>query len=92
MNPFVNLIITILSLYSWVLISQILLFWLIYFRIVNPAQPLVSKVFSVLNQLTEPVLRRIRAVLPPVNGIDLSPIALFLALYFLQDFLVYYFA
>ena len=90
MNPFVNLIVTLLGLYSWVLMAQIVLFWLIYFKIVNPYQPAIAKIYQVLTRLTEPVLERIRKVVPPINGVDLSAIILFVGLYFLQNLLIYY--
>ena len=90
MNPFVNLIVTLLGLYKLVLFVQIALFWLIYFKVVNPYQPVISKFYKLLTQLTEPVLARIRKVIPPINGVDLSAIILFVGIYFLQDLLVYY--
>ena len=92
MNPFVNLIVTLIQLYSYALFAQIILFWLIYFKIVNPYQPVVMKIYSFLNKLIEPALSRIRKLLPPVNGVDLSAIALFVGLYFVQNLLVYYLA
>lgn len=90
MNPFVNLIVTLIQLYSYALFAQIILFWLIYFKIVNPYQPFVAKVYTFLNKLIEPALSRIRKLLPPMNGIDLSAIALFVGLYFVQNLIVYY--
>lgn len=90
MNPFVHLIVTLLGLYSWVLMAQIIMFWLIYFKIINPYQPAIAKIYEVLTRLTAPVLSRIRRFLPPLNGVDLSPIALFVLLYFLQDLIIYY--
>lgn len=92
MNPFVNLIVTLIQLYSYALFAQIILFWLIYFKVVNPYQPFVAKVYTFLNKLIEPALSRIRKFLPPINGIDLSAIALFVGLYFVQNLLVYYLA
>lgn len=90
MNPFVNLIVTLIQLYSYALFAQIILFWLIYFKIVNPYQPFVAKVYTFLNKIIEPALSRIRKFLPPMNGVDLSAIALFVGLYFVQNLLVYY--
>lgn len=90
MNPFVNLIVTLLGLYKLVLFVQIALFWLIYFKVVNPYQPIIAKIYNLLTRLTEPVLERIRKVIPPINGVDISAIILFVAIYFLQDTLVYY--
>ena len=38
-------------------------------------------------QVTEPVLSRIRKLIPPMGGLDLSPVLLILAIVFLQSFL-----
>jgi YggT family protein len=59
--------------------------WLIHFSIINQYQPLVQKIFKTLKQLIEPVLSRIRSILPSMNGLDLSPIVLFLLIYFIKD-------
>ena len=92
MNPFVNLILTLIQLYSYALFAQIILFWLIYFKIVNPYQPIVAKVYAFLSKLIDPALSRIRRFIPPINGVDLSAIILFIGLYFLQNLIVYYLA
>lgn len=89
-NPFIDLISTIIGLYNWVLIVWILLGWLINFNIVNPYQPFVRKVMEILSRLTEPVLRHIRRFIPPIAGIDFSPIILFLALGFIKGALYTY--
>jgi YggT family protein len=34
--------------------------------------------------LTEPVFRQIRRVIPPIGGLDLSPIVVFVIIWFLQ--------
>jgi YggT family protein len=85
--PFINLLMRIISLYEWVVIASLVLHWLIYFKIVNPYQPFVRKLNEFLNRLTEPVLRRLRKILPQIPMLDISPIVLFLLLYFLQDLL-----
>jgi len=41
-----------------------------------------------LYQITEPVLWRVRRFLPPLGGLDLSPLIVILAIVFLQQFLV----
>jgi YggT family protein len=47
----------------------------------------VATLWRVINQLTEPVLRPIRRILPPMGGLDLSPIVVFVILFFLQSFI-----
>lgn len=89
-NPLIDLIGTVISLYNWVLIAWIILSWLIAFNIINRYQPFVSRVMDVLSRLTEPVLGYIRRYIPLVAGIDLSPIILFLALGFLKSVLYTY--
>jgi YggT family protein len=86
--PFINLLIRIIVLYEWVVIIGIAMHWLIYFKIINPYQPAVRKINEFLNRLTEPVLRRIRKILPAVPVVDISPIVLFLLLFFVEDLLV----
>jgi YggT family protein len=90
-NPFVNLLGMILSLYEWALIIYIVLGWLIYFGVVNRSQVFVAKVYEVLYRLLEPVMQYIRKVIPPISGIDLSAIVLFIAITFFKDILYTYF-
>ncbi|KKN89003.1 hypothetical protein LCGC14_0241960 [marine sediment metagenome] len=79
-----------LNLYWWVVIASAILSWLYAFNIVNPGNPFVDSVGRFLWQLTEPVYRRIRKVLPDLGGIDLSPLVVLFAIMFLQYLLVYY--
>ncbi len=69
-----------LSLYMWIIIIRALLSW------VNPDpyNPIVRFLYGI----TEPVLGRIRRFLPPLGGIDLSPLVAILAIVFLKQFLV----
>lgn len=77
----------ILQLYSWVLVAMIIMSWLFAFNIVNSSNQFVASLWRVLNALTEPVLRPIRNMLPNMGGIDLSPIVVFIIIYFLQSFI-----
>ena len=70
-----------LELYMWVIIIRALLSW------VNPDP--YNPVVRFLNSITEPVLYRVRKAVPMHGmGLDLSPILVILAIYFLQIFLV----
>jgi len=70
-------VITFLQIYSVLLIIRILLSWFPNLDWYNPP-------FSVLSQLTDPYLNLFRSIIPPLGGIDLSPILAILLLRFLQ--------
>ncbi len=90
-NPFINLVNSIISIYTTIFILWIIVGWLIRFQIINPYQQFVKKVMSFCHQIFEPPLQQIRKFLPPVAGIDLSPLVLFLLLNFIKEFLFTYF-
>ena len=84
MNPFLWLIDTIITLYIWILIASAILSWLVAFNVVNQRNPIVANIGEFLYRITEPALRPIRAFLPNLGGIDISPVILILLLLFLQ--------
>jgi YggT family protein len=81
----VNLLLTIIDLYWWIVIAMAVMSWLIAFDVVNSRSRAVYSIWSALNALTEPVLRPIRGVLPTFGGLDISPVILLLLLSFLKD-------
>ena len=85
-----NTILLVLRLYWYVVLAMIILSWLISFNVVNTRNQFVDSVWRILNQLTEPVLRPIRRVLPNMSGLDLSPVVLFVILFFLEQIIVNY--
>lgn len=91
LNPFITLLAHIIDLYIICILAWTVLSMLIGFKIVNGYQPLVRKVMRVLDQLCEPVLRRIRSILPPIAGLDFSPLVLLLLLDFTRNALFTYF-
>lgn len=71
----------VLSIYMWVIIARAVVSWVSP----DPRNPIVS----ILYQLTEPVLWRIRRYLPLRGlGIDVSPIIVIFVIIFIRRFLV----
>lgn len=71
----------VLQIYSWIVIARVVISWVN----ADPYNPIVRAIYS----MTEPVLYRIRRALPVYGGgIDFSPIVVFIAIMFLQTFLV----
>jgi len=76
----VRLLELVLWAYVWILIARAVLSW------VNPDR--YNPIVRFLYRVTEPVLRPIRDRLPMFGGLDLSPMVVILAIYFLESFLV----
>jgi YggT family protein len=74
----------ILSLVWWVFLIMIIMSWLISFNVINTRNQFVASVWRALYQVTEPILRPIRRILPPMGGLDLSPVIVFVIIFFLQ--------
>jgi YggT family protein len=78
-----QLLLTLLSLYTWVIIIRALISWVSP----DPRNPIVQ----LLARLTEPVLRPLRRLLPhsATGGIDVSPILAILLIQLVRYTLIY---
>ena len=83
-NPIIALIEYLLDLYWWVVVLTVIVSWLVAFNVINVHNNFVRTALRVLLALTEPVFRPVRKVIPPVAGLDLSPIVVFVVIWFLQ--------
>jgi YggT family protein len=61
-----ELILVITQLYSFILLARVLMSWVQ----IDPHSPLARTLYD----LTEPVLAPVRNLLPPMAGLDFSPI------------------
>ena len=75
---------TIISLYTIAVVISVVLTWLVQFKVVNTSNQLIYMLGDFLYRITEPLLKRIRSVIPPIGGIDLSPLILLVVLWFIQ--------
>jgi YggT family protein len=70
------MLIRLLDIYSIILLIRVLMSW------VNPSP--FNPIVQIIYRLTEPVLGPVRRVLPAFGPIDLSPIVVFAAIWFLK--------
>ncbi|MEE9379973.1 MAG: YggT family protein [Hyphomonadaceae bacterium] len=85
MKAVLDIILIILQIGIWVVIAQAILSWLVAFNVVNTSNQFVATVWRSLHQITEPVLRPIRRILPSAGGMDFSPMVLILGIIFLRQ-------
>jgi len=74
----------VLEIYSWVIIAAAIMSWLVAFGVLNVRNQFIRTVVDLLYRLTEPVLRPIRRMLPNFGGVDISPVIILLAIFFLR--------
>ena len=79
----------VLSLVIFIMIAQVIVSWLLAFDILNMSNQFVATIANALWQLTNPLLAPIRRMLPNFGGLDISPIILFLAIYFIRLVILY---
>ena len=74
----------ILKLYSYVVIANVIISWLIAFNILNTQNRFVYSILELTYKLTEQFLTRIRRFLPNLGSLDISPIILLLLIWFVE--------
>ena len=74
----------IIKLYSYVVIANVVISWLIGFNILNTQNRFVYSILELTYKLTDPFLNRIRQFLPNLGALDISPIILLLLIWFIE--------
>lgn len=78
----------ILDILFFFMIVHIIMSWLINFNVLNPYQPIVRSIWEGLNRLLEPIYNPIRRVLPNTHPLDLAPLAVFVIVISLRDYIL----
>jgi YggT family protein len=83
--PFINVILILLNLVWWLVVISVVASWLVAFGVINTRNMTVYRILDMLNRVTEPVFRPIRRLIPPMGGLDLSPLVVLLVIYLIQS-------
>ncbi|RCL02018.1 MAG: YggT family protein [Candidatus Tokpelaia sp. JSC189] len=76
-----------LQIYTFILIGNAVFSWLYAFDVINQNNQVIRMIGTLLYQATEPVLGPVRRILPNLGAIDISPVIVFLVIYFIQIFI-----
>ena len=82
----------ILKLYSYVVIANVIVSWLIAFNILNTQNRFVFSILDTTSKMTDPALNKIRRFIPTFGSVDISPVILILFLMFLRNIIFEIFA
>ena len=74
----------ILKIYSYVVIVNVIISWLVAFNVLNTQNRLVYSFLELTYRLTDPILNKIRRFLPNLGTLDISPIILLLLIWFIE--------
>ena len=74
----------ILKIYSYVVIANVIISWLIAFNVLNTHNRFVYSILELTYRLTDPILNKIRKFLPNLGSLDISPIILLLLIWFIE--------
>lgn len=92
LNPFVWLVLQLINIYTWIVIAAVVMSWLVAFGVINVYNHFARSVVQLLEALTEPVFRQARRIIPPIGGLDISPLIVLIGLQFLSYLIAYYLA
>ncbi len=79
---------SLLSLMLLVIIVNAILSWLIAFDVINTRNRFVGQLAYTLDRIVGPILAPIRAVIPPLGGLDITPIIAWLIITGMQRYLL----
>ena len=90
MRAILDVVLMALQFYTYLVIANVVMSLLFQFKVIDWSNQIVRQIWSAVAALTEPVLQRIRAMLPAMGGLDLSPLVLLFGIYFVQNVIVRY--
>lgn len=76
----------ILGLLIWAIIINAVISWLVAFDVINLRNRIVYSIAHFLDAVTRPVLRPFQRFIPPLGGVDVTPI---LAMLVIQGVRIY---
>ena len=80
---FVGNLLFVINIYYYAIIGSIIMSFIMMFS----GNPRPHPMLNLIGQLTEPVMGPIRSIIPPMGGLDFSPIVIFLGIQLLQKFI-----
>lgn len=83
-----EILLLLLNICFWIIIVQVVLSWLITFEVINIRNPQAANFVRLVDRITAPVYKPLRKLIPPIAGIDITPIILIFGIYLLKSLVV----
>jgi len=76
------------DIYIGIIIVQIAVGWLVIFDVINVNNAQAQNLITLLKRATDPVYKPLRKYIPPIGGIDITPIIVILGLSLLRSMIL----
>lgn len=84
--PLLNILSILIDIYFKVVAVDIILYWMLHYKLMSVHNKYAEKFMQILKSLTEPVYKLIRQKVPPISGYDVAPYVLLVAIIFVYQF------
>lgn len=81
----------VLWLYSLVIIIEVILNWMVILGVANIKNRKAQNLVDWLKRLTHPAYSKVRPYIPPIAGMDLTPLVVLVGIWMLQWVIAYTF-
>lgn len=78
----------IIGLMIFAIIAAAVLSWLVAFNVINIRHPIARQVVSFLEAVTRPILWPFQRIIPPLGGVDITPIIAIIVLQGISGYLL----
>jgi len=75
----------LIQLYIFVIVLHIAVSWLIIFKVIDVDNPQARNLVNLLQRVTDPVMKPVQKYIPPIGGIDLTPVVVIIGLQILSS-------
>lgn len=88
MHFLLELLSVAINIYVLIIIIQVAMSWLIAFEMVNAENQQAQNLMNLLRKATDPVFKPVRKYIPPIGGIDLTPLVVIIGIQVIFSLLV----
>ena len=88
MGMLVYLINLAIDIYIAIIVVQVIVTWLIAFDVINATNEQARNLVALLKKLTDPVYKPLQKYIPPIGGIDITPLVVIILLCILRSVVI----
>lgn len=83
-----KLLLFALDIYLWIIVLSVVISWLMAFEVINAKSEQARNLLRLLAKATDPVFKPLRKYVPPIGGIDITPIIIVFAIFLAKELVV----